>query len=94
MYVVYGTFVKQSSVGGCLALADQALRSRNLVIVKAADGADGLVVGGDDAVTLTIVGVPRPDGTWMVVSASSPDLEFATHARDDIRGVIEGTPVP
>lgn len=93
MYVMYGTFVKPSSPAGCLHLADQALRGQNLVIVKAADGADFLVVGGNDSVTLTIVCVPQPSGTWIVVSASSPDLQIATQARDAIRGVIENTPV-
>jgi hypothetical protein len=77
MYVAYGTFVKPSSPGGCLALADQALRAQNLIIVKGADGNDYLVVGGNDAVTVTIVCVPQPDGTWIVVSASSGDQSIA-----------------
>ncbi len=94
MYVVYGTFVKPSSPGGCLALADQALRDQGMVIVKGADGADYLVVGGNDAVTLTIVAVPQPNGTWMVVSASAGDPNIAAQARDVIRGMIENTPVP
>ena len=93
MYVSYGTFVKPSSPGGCLALADQALRDQNLVIVKGADGADGLVIGGNDGVTITIVCVPEPNGTWIVVSASSGDLNVANQARDVIRGMIENTPV-
>ena len=93
MYVMYGTFVKPSSPGGCLALADQALRAQNLTVVKGADGTDPLVVGGNDAVTVTIVCVPQPDGTWIVVSASSGDPGIATQARDVIRGMIEGTPV-
>jgi hypothetical protein len=76
-----------------LALADQALRAQNLTIVKGADGTDGLVVGGNDDVTLTIVCVPRPDGTWIVVSASSGDQGIAYQARDVIRGMIESTPV-
>ena len=94
MYVVYGTFVKPSSPGGCLALADQALRDQGMIIVKGADGTDFLVVGGNEAVTLTIVGVPQPNGTWIVVSASSSDPGIATQARDVIRGMIESTPVP
>jgi hypothetical protein len=94
MYVVYGTFVKPSSPGGCLALADQALRDQGMIIVKAADGADYLVVGGNDAVTLTIVAVPQQNGTWMVVSASSVDPNLAAQARDVIRGMIENTPAP
>jgi hypothetical protein len=93
MYVVYGTFVKPDSPDGCLALADQALRSQNLSVVKGADGTDYLVIGGNDAVTLTIVCVPQPNGTWMVVSASSGDQGIATQARDVIRGMIEDTPV-
>jgi hypothetical protein len=93
MYVVYGTFVKPSSLGGCLALADQALRAQNLIIVKGADTTDYLVVGGNDSVTLTIVCVPESSGTWVVVSASSADQFIATQARDVIRGMIEGTPV-
>jgi hypothetical protein len=93
MYVSYGTFVKPASPNSCLALADQALRAQNLVIVKGADGVDGLVVGGNDAVTLTIVCVPQPNGTWIVVSASSPDEIVASQARDVIRGLIENTPV-
>ena len=93
MYVAYGTFVKTSSPGGCLALADQALRAQNLIIVKGADGADYLVVGGNEAVTVTIVCVPQPDGTWIVVSASSGDQSIAYQARDVIRGMIENTPV-
>jgi hypothetical protein len=93
MYVAYGTFVKPSSPGGCLALADQALRAQNLIIVKGADGTDYLVVGGNDAVTVTIVCVPQPDGTWTVVSASSGDQSIAYQARDVIRGMIENTPV-
>lgn len=94
MYVVYGTFVKPSSMGGCLALADQVLRSQGMLVVKGADGSDYLVVGGTDAVTLTIVCVPQPNGTWVVVSASSGDLGIATQVRDVIRGMIENTPVP
>jgi len=93
MYVVYGTFVKPSSPGGCLALADQALRDQGLTIVKAADGVDYLVIGGNNDVTLTIVCVPQANGTWMVVSASSFDPGIAEQARDVIRGMIEGTPV-
>jgi hypothetical protein len=93
MYVAYGTFLKPSSPGGCLALADQALRSRSLLVLKGADGADYLVVGGNEAVTLTIVCVPQPNGTWIVVSASSGDQFLANQARDVIRGIIESTPV-
>ena len=93
MYVAYGTFVKPSSLGGCLALADQALRAQNLIVLKGADGTDYLVVGGNDAVTLTVVCVPQPNGTWVVVSASSGDQILANQARDLIRGVIETTPV-
>jgi hypothetical protein len=93
MYVAYGTFVKASSPGGCLALAEQALRAQNLIIVKGADGTDYLVVGGNDAVTLTIVCVPQQSDTWIVVSASSSDQMIANEARDVIRGMIEGTPI-
>jgi len=93
MYVVYGTFVKPSSAGGCLALADQAIRDQGMIIVKPADGADYLVVGGTVDVTLTIVAVPQPNGTWMVVSASANDEGLAVQARDVIRGMIEGAPV-
>jgi hypothetical protein len=92
MYVVYGSFVKPASFGGCLAVAEHALRVQDLVIVKAADSVDYLVVGGNDAVTLTIVCVPQPNNTWIVVSASSGDLGIATQARDVIRGMIEGAP--
>jgi hypothetical protein len=94
MYVVYGTFLKPSSPGGCLAVAEDALRAQSLIIVKGADGADGLVIGGNDAVTLTIVCVPQPTSTWIVVSASSPDMAIATQARDVIRAMIEVAPVP
>jgi hypothetical protein len=94
MFVAYGTFVKPSSLGGCLALADQALRAQNLLVLKGADGADFLVVGGNTDVTLTIVCVPQPNGTWVVVSASSADQFIANQARDVIRAMIETTPVP
>jgi hypothetical protein len=94
MFVAYGTFVKPSSVGGCLGLAEQALLAQNLIVLKGADGVDGLVVGGNNGVTLTIVCVPHPHGTWIVVSASSGDQGLANQARDVIRGMIEGTPVP
>jgi len=94
MYVAYGTFVKPSSIAGCVGLADQVLRSQNFSMVKGADGVDGLVIGGNDAVTLTIVCVPHASGTWVVVSASSGDLGIANQARDVIRGMIESTPVP
>ena len=93
MFVVYGTFVKPSSVNGCLTLADHAIREQGMAIVKPADGVDYLVVGGTGAVTLTIVAVPQPNGTWMVVSASSNDEGLAVQARDVIRGMIEGTAV-
>jgi hypothetical protein len=93
MFVAYGTFAKPSSPDGCLGLADQALRAQNMIIVKGADGTDYLVVGGSDAVTVTIVCVPRPDDTWIVVSASSGDESIAYQARDVIRGMIENTPV-
>ena len=93
MHVFYGTFVKPASLAGCLALAEQALASQGQVVVKGADGTDYLVVGGDDAVTLTIVCVPQPNGTWIVVSASSPDPNVAAQARDVIRGIIETTPI-
>jgi hypothetical protein len=92
MYVSFGTFVKPSSLGGCLAMADQALRAQNLIVLKGADGTDYLVVGGNDAVTLTVVCVPQPNGTWVVVSASSGDQIMADQARDVIRGMIETTP--
>ena len=92
MFVVYGTLVKPSSLNGCLAVAEDALRAQNLIIAKGA-GPDYLVVGGNDAVTLTIVAVPQPNGTWMVVSASSGDQVIATQARDVIRGMIEPAPV-
>jgi hypothetical protein len=93
MYVSYGTFVKPSSPGGCLSLAEEALRAQNLIVVKGADGADYLVIGGNNAVTLTIVCVPQSNGTWVVVSASSADQMLADQARDVIRGLIESTPV-
>jgi hypothetical protein len=35
-------------------------------------------------VTVTIVCVPQPDGTWIVVSASSGDQSIAYQARDVI----------
>jgi hypothetical protein len=94
MHVAYGTFVKPSSPDACLALADQALRDQNLIVLKGADNADYLVVGGNDAVTLTIVCVPQPNGTWVVVSASSGNQIIANRARDVIRGMIEGTAIP
>jgi hypothetical protein len=94
MYVAYGTFVNRSSAGDCLALADQALRDQNLIVLKGADGTDYLVIGGNDAVTLTVVCVPQPDGTWVVVSASSGDQVIANQARDVIRGMIEGVAIP
>lgn len=94
MYVFYGTFVRPSSPQGCLALAEQSLLAQNLNVVKGADGTDFLVVGGNDFVTLTIVCVPQPGGTWVVVSASSADPGIATQARDVTRGMIENTPTP
>ena len=94
MYVMYGTFVKPSSLQGCLALADQAIQSQGLALVKGADGVDYLVAGGNDAVSVTVVAVPQPNGTWVVVSASSMDLGFATQARDVVRDLIERTPTP
>jgi hypothetical protein len=93
MYVMYGTFVKPSSPGGCLAVAEDALHQQGLQVLKGADGVDGLVVGGNAAVTLTIVCVPQPNGTWIVVSASSADQGIATQARDVTRSMIEGAPV-
>ena len=93
MYVMYGTFVKPASLGGCLAVAEDSLHQQGLQVVKRADGVDPLVIGGNDAVTLTIVGVPQPNGTWVVVSASSGNLAIATQARDVTRGMIEGAPV-
>lgn len=93
MYVVWGTFVKPSSPVGCLTVAQQALVSQGLQVFKGVDGADYLVVGGNNAVTLTIVCVPQQGSTWMVVSASSENPVTATQARDLIRGIIESTPV-
>ncbi len=61
--------------------------------MKGADGSDYLIVGGNNAVTLTIVCVPQPGSVWIVVSASSPDQMIAVQARDVIRGMIESTPV-
>ncbi|QEH32663.1 hypothetical protein OJF2_11420 [Aquisphaera giovannonii] len=93
MYVQYGTFVKPASPGGCLAAAEQAMVAQGLLIVKGADGADFLVIGGNDPVTVTVVAVPQPGGTWVVVSASSPDPNIAAQARDVIRAMIEQAPV-
>jgi hypothetical protein len=93
MYVAYGAFVKPSSLEGCLALADQTLRAQNLIVVKGADGTDYVVIGGNDAATVTVVCVPQPSGTWIVVSASAADESIAYQARDVIRGAIEVTPV-
>ena len=93
MYVFWGTFLKQASLGGCLALAENAIGSQGLQVLKGADGADYLIVGGNTAVTVTIVCVPQPGSVWIVVSASSSDAGLATQARDVIRGMIETTPV-
>jgi hypothetical protein len=93
MYVVWGSFLKPASLGGCLAVAENALRAQGLQVLKGADGVDYLVVGGNDAVTLTIVCVPQPVNVWIVVSASSGDLIIATQARDVIREMIETAPV-
>lgn len=93
MFVMYGTFLKPSSVGGCLALAEQALASQGLQILKGADGTDYLVVGGSGDVTLTIVCAPFQNATWVMISASSTDQVIAAQARDLIRGIIESTPV-
>ena len=93
MYVMYGTFLKPSSIGGCLALAEQALVSQGLQVLKGADGADYLVVGGSGDVTLTIVCAPFQNATWVVVSASSANQMIAAQARDIIRGMIESTQV-
>lgn len=93
MYVFWGTFLKQASLANCLALAEDALRSQNFQVLKGADGADYLIVGGNDAVTLTIVCVPQAGNVWIVVSASSSNAAIATQARDLIRGIIETTPV-
>jgi hypothetical protein len=93
MFVVWGTFTKPASPDGCLSAAENALRSQNLQVLKGADGVDYLVVGGNAAVTLTIVCVPQQLSTWIVVSASSPDSALATQARDVIRGMIENAPV-
>jgi hypothetical protein len=93
MYVMYGTFLKPSSVSGCLTLAEQAVLSRGLQLLKGADGTDYLVVAGNNDVTLTIVCAPYDNATWIVVSASSGDQMIATQARDIIRAAIESTPV-
>jgi hypothetical protein len=93
MYVVWGTFVKPSSPMGCLSAAEQALVAQGLQVLKGADGADYLVVGGNNAVTLTIVCVAQQGNTWMVVSASSENPDTATQARDVIRAMIENAPV-
>jgi hypothetical protein len=93
MYVVWGSFLKPSSLIGCLSVAEEALRAQNLQVLKGADGADYLVIGGNAAVTLTIVCVPHQGNTWIVVSASSGDAAIATQARDVIRGMIESAPV-
>jgi hypothetical protein len=61
--------------------------------LKGADGSDYLIVGGNNAVSLTIVCVPQPGSVWIMVSASSADQMIAVQARDVIRGMIESTPV-
>ena len=94
MYVAYTTFVKPSSIGGCLGLAQDVLLNQGLTLTKGADGADGLVIGGNAAISVTIVCVPAAGGTWIVVSTSANDLALAEQARNVIRGMIEGTPVP
>ncbi len=94
MFVMYGTFLKPSSPEGCLALAEQALATQGLQVLKRADGVDYLVVGGSGDVTLTIVCAPFQNATWVMISASSTDQGLAAQARDVIRGMIESTPVP
>jgi hypothetical protein len=93
MYVIYGTFLKPASIGGCLSLAEQALASQGFQLLKGADGTDYLVVGGSGDVTLTIVCAPMQNATWVMISASSVNQMIATQARDLIRSVIESTPV-
>jgi hypothetical protein len=93
MYVMFGTFLKPSSIQGCLALAEQAIVSQGLQLLKGADGTDYLVVGGSGDVTLTIVCAPFQNATWVMISASSLDQMIAAQARDVIRGLLEGTPV-
>ena len=93
MFVMFGTFIKPASLGGCLAAAQDALLQQGLQVLQGPNGIDPLVVGGNAAVTLTIVGSPQPNGTWMVVSASSGDQFIATQARDVTRGMIQNAPV-
>ncbi len=93
MYVMYGTFLKPSSIQGCLSLAEQAIASQGLQLLKGADGTDYLVVGGSGDVTLTIVCAPFQNATWVMVSASAVDQMIAAQARDVIRGIIESTPI-
>jgi hypothetical protein len=93
MHVMYGTFLKPSSVNGCLGLAQQALESQGLQVLKGADGTDYLVVGGSGDVSLTIVCAPYQNATWVMISASSVNQMIAAQARDVIRGIIESTPV-
>jgi hypothetical protein len=93
MYVVWGSFLKPASLQGCLAVAEASLRGQGLKVLKGADGADFLVVGGNPAVTLTIVCVPQPHDTWIVVSASAADPTTATRARDVTQGMIHSAAV-
>ncbi|MFO0890151.1 MAG: hypothetical protein U0790_13555 [Isosphaeraceae bacterium] len=90
---MYTTLLKPSSIQGCLSLAEQAIVSQGLQLLKGADGQDYLVVGGSGDVTLTIVCAPFQNATWVMISASSHDQMIAAQARDVFRGIIEGTPV-
>jgi hypothetical protein len=93
MYVQWATLLKRASLEGCLKLAENTLIAQNLQVLKGAEGADYLVVGGNSDVTMTIVCVPQATGVWIVVSASSGDAAFASQACDLTREMIDATAV-
>ncbi|MFF2041363.1 hypothetical protein ACFVVX_13105 [Kitasatospora sp. NPDC058170] len=88
MYVHWGTFTKNDTLGYCLGLAQSALRERGFQVWDLAGDGDYQVIGGNNDVIANIVCVPQGGNTWMTVSAYSTDSTLAERTRNEVRTYI------
>ena len=94
MTVQFGTFTKQASVANTLSIAESALRDNHFPVLFNAQQGGIVVIGGSAQVMIAVSCAAEGDkGTFVAVSAFSPDSNAAEQARNVVRTSIVNTAI-
>jgi hypothetical protein len=89
MFVQWGTFVKAADFATTLSIAGDALRAHDFQVFLTGQQGGCVVIGGSDAVIITISCLPEANGTFVAVAASANDEPTAELARNNVRTSIQ-----